>query len=84
VVDQAFKSGLHLRGQLARVVDVNTHPERMKFLEHLAQRRRDPLREENRDPCADPDELDMFDGAQTAQNPPEFIVREEQGISAGE
>ena len=77
VVDQTFKSGLDLSRQLARVVDMNAHPKRMKFLEHLAQFRRDSLRQEDRDTGADPDKLDMFDRAQTAQNAAELVVGKE-------
>ena len=63
VVDQAFKSCLDLSRQLTRMVDMNAHPERMKFLQHPAQFRRDSLRQEDWDTCTDPDELDMFDSA---------------------
>lgn len=83
MVDEALESCPHLGGQLAGMVDVNAHPEGMKFLEHPAQLRCDPLRQENWDTCADPDKLYVFDGAQTAQNPAEFIVGKEQGISTG-
>ena len=63
VVDQALKSRLDLSRQLTRMVGMDAHPKRMKFLEHPAQFRRDSLRQENWDTCADPDKLDMFDGA---------------------
>src|SRR6202044_3028628 len=83
VVDETFKSRLHLGRQLTRVIDVNAHPERMKFLEHPAQLRGDPLRQEDRYSCANTDELDMLDGAQTPQNPAKLIVREDERVSAG-
>jgi hypothetical protein len=56
----------------------------MKFLEHPAQLRCDPLRQENRHPCPNTDELDVLDGAQTAQNPAKLIVREDERVSSGE
>src|SRR5580704_3078294 len=83
VVDEAFKSCLDLSCQLTRMVDMNAHPKRMKFLQHPAQFRRDSLRQEDWDTGADPDKLDMFDRAQTTQNSAEFVVGEEQGVSAG-
>jgi hypothetical protein len=49
------------------MIHVDAHPERMEFLEHRAQFRRDPLRQEDRHPAADAEKLDVFDGAQAAQ-----------------
>ena len=42
MVYQTFQSGLNLDRQLARMIDVNAHPEWVKFLEHLAQFGGDP------------------------------------------
>ena len=54
----------HLDCQLARMIDVHAHPERMIFRQHRAQLRRDSLRQENRHPCADPQKFDVLDRAQ--------------------
>jgi hypothetical protein len=77
MVYQTFQSGLNLDRQLARMIDVNAHPEWVKFLEHLAQFGGDPLRQEDRDTSPDPDELYMFDPAQTAQDAAELVVGKE-------
>ena len=58
------------------MIDVHAHPERMIFLQHRAELRRDALRQENRDARADAQKLDVRDRAQAAQNFLELIVAE--------
>ena len=76
-------AGAHFGGQLARVIDVDAHPERMIFLQHLAELGRDPLRQENRDAGADAEELDVRDRAQAAEDFFQLVVAEEQRVAAG-
>lgn len=83
-VREALERLFHFDGQLARVIDVHAHPEGMIFLQHRAQLGRDALRQENRDPRADAEKLDVRDGAQAFQNSFEFVVAENQGVAAGE
>ena len=52
-VGEAFERGLDLGGQLARMVDVDAHPQRMIFLQHRAEFGRDALRQEDRHARAD-------------------------------
>ena len=58
--------------------------ERMKFLEHGAQVRRDALRQKNRNARADAQEFDMRDGAQAAEEVFQFLVGEQQWIAAAQ
>src|SRR5882762_6380408 len=66
------------------MVGVDAHPDRAVFLEDIAQRGRDALRQENRNARAEADELDVLDRTQARKQMFEFIVGEEEGIAAGE
>ena len=83
VINQKFKSGLHLGGEFTRMIGMDAHPKRVKFLKHPAEFRCNPLGQENGNPGANSDELDMFNGPQTAQNSAQLIVGKEEGISSG-
>ena len=54
------------------------------FCEHLAQLVVDPLRQEDRHARADPDDLDVRDLAQAAQDRLEQLRRERQAVAAGD
>ena len=56
-----------LRCHLVRVVDVDVEPHRVVLRQHLAELVVDPLGQEDRDPGADPDDLDVGDLAKAAQ-----------------
>ena len=73
-----------LRGDLVRVVEVEVDPQRVVLLEHLAQLVVDPLRQEDRHPRADPDDLDVRDLAQAAQDRLEQLRRQRQAVAAGD
>jgi len=60
-ISKAAQSITDLRGQFTGVIDVDGNKERVILFEHLAEIIGDSLREENRDACADADELDMRD-----------------------
>ena len=68
MVGKAFKTFLHFAGELARVIYMHAHEERVIFLEHPAKLRSDALRKENGDSRTDPQELDVLDAAKTAQD----------------
>ena len=69
---------------LVRVVEVEVDPQRVVLLEHLAQLVVDPLRQEDRHPRPDPDDLDVRDLAQPAQDRLEQLRREGQAVAAGD
>ena len=73
-----------LRRDLVRMVEVEVDPERVVLLEHLAQLVVDPLRQEDRHPRADPDDLDVGDLAEAAQDRLEQLRRERQAVAAGD
>jgi hypothetical protein len=83
VINQKFKSGLYLGGEFTRMIGMDAHPKRVKFLKHPAEFRCNPLGQENGNPGANSDELNMFNGPQTAQNSAQLIVGKEEGISPG-
>src|SRR5205814_2565698 len=84
VISQALQRLFHFHGELARMIDMNAHPERMVFLKHGAKLRRDALRQENRNARADAEKLDVRNGAEPAQDALEFFIAENKGIAAGE
>ena len=69
---------------LVGVVEVEVDPERVVLREHLAQLVVDALRQEDRHARADPDDLDVRDLAQAAQDLLEQLGREGQAVAAGD
>ena len=73
-------------GELGRdlvgVVEVDVDPDRVVLGEHLAQLVVDPLRQEDRHPGADPDDLDVGDLAQAAEDALEQLRGEGQAVAA--
>ena len=74
----------HLRGDLVGMVEVEVDPQRVVLLEHLAELVVDPLRQEDRHARADPDDLDVGDLAQAAQDRFEQLRGERQAVAAGD
>ncbi len=60
---QAVQRGNGGRRQLARVIEMRVHEDRVVLLHHLAEFRRNPLRKVRGDATSDPDDLDMRDRA---------------------
>src|SRR5690349_10157160 len=56
----------------------------MIFAQHAAKLWRDPLRQKNRDPRADPQKFDVRDRSKPAQQMLELFIAEQQGISAAQ
>ncbi len=83
-VRETFQRLFHFHRQLARVINVHAHPQRMVFLQHRAKLGRDALWQENRDASADAEKLDVRDGAQALQDAFEFVVAEDEGVATGE
>ena len=83
-VAQALARLAQILGALLRMIDVDAHPDRTVLLEHLAQLRRDALRQENRDARADADELHVLDRAQPAEDVVELAIRQQQWIAAAQ
>ena len=84
MIRQRLEGGPHFGGQLARMIHVHAHPERMIFLQHRAELRRDSLRQENRDARADAEKLDVRNRAQPAEDFLQLVIAEEQRVAAGE
>ena len=80
-VGEALQRLFYLDCQLARVIDVHAHPERMILRQHRAQLRRDPLREENRHPRTDAQKFDVPDSAQPRQQLLEPVIAENQSVA---
>ena len=70
----------YLDGELAWMIHVHAHPERMIFRQHCAQLRRDSLRQENRHPRTDPDKFDVPDRPQPRQHLLEPVIAENQSV----
>src|ERR1700720_300156 len=56
----------------------------MKLSKHRAELRCDALRQEYRDACADPQELDMRNSPQLAEQMLELVVAKKQRVAAAE
>ena len=83
-IGETFERFLHFNGQLARMIDVHAHPERMIFREHRAKLGRDALRQKNRNARADAQKFDVRNRAQAAQHFFQLIVAEEQRVAAAQ
>ena len=75
---------LDLGGDLVGVVEVEVDPERVVLLEHRAELVVDALRQEDRDARADPDDLDVGDLADAAEDLLEQLRGEGQPVPAGD
>lgn len=84
VIGQHGQSVAHFGREFARMIGVDAHPEGVMLLQDRAELRRDPLRKEDRDARADPDELYVRDRPQAAEQRVEFIVGEEQRVAPRE
>src|SRR5260221_2337425 len=71
-----------LRSDLVRMVEVEVHPDRVVLREHLAELVVNPLGQEDRDPRADPDDLDVGDLAEPADDLFEQLRGEGQAVAA--
>ena len=71
-------------GQLARMVGVNTQPERVVLLQHPALLGSNTLRHEDGHAAADADEFDVLDRPQAGEQRVELGIGEEQRITARE
>ena len=83
-VGEALERFFHFNRQLARMIHVHAHPERMMFLQHRAKLRRDSLRQENRNARADAKKLDVRNRAQAAKQLVELIVAENKCVAAAQ
>src|SRR6266550_3103494 len=68
--------------ELVGVIEVGVDVERVVLLQDAAQLRRDPLGEMTRHPAADPDDLEVRDGAQALAKLVDAPIGKEQRISA--
>src|SRR6185437_8434840 len=66
------------------MVRVNADEERVKFLEHRAQGRRDALRQKDRNARADAKKFNMGDGAQLAEQMLKFFIAEQERVTTAE
>src|SRR5438093_13497394 len=63
------------------MIYMHTDPERMMFREHRTQLRRDALRQENRDPRADANKLDVLNRPQSRKQLVDLVVAENESIA---
>lgn len=84
VVREAFEGFLDLDGEFTGMVDMNTHPKGVVFLEHGAELRRDALWKKHGDAGAYAEKLDVFDAVKAGENFFEFSVAKEKRVAAGE
>src|SRR6266545_4483439 len=66
------------------MIDMHTHPERMMFRQHRAKLRRDPLRQENRHPRADAEELNVRDRSQPRKQLVDPFIAENKSVSTAQ
>jgi hypothetical protein len=81
---QAIERGDRRRSQLARVIEVRVHEDRMVLLDHLAELRRDTLRQVRGDPASDTNDLDVRDRAKLLEDVLQPPVAQHHGISAAQ
>src|ERR1700747_3302648 len=84
MIRQPLERSFYFERQFTRMVDVHTHPKRMKLLKHLAEFGRNPLRQKDRYTRANPHKFDMRNRAKALQNPFEFVIGKQKSVSAGE
>jgi len=83
-ISEAFTRGARFGSQLAGMIRVDAHPQRVKLLQHRTKLRRDALRKENWDPAADAKELDVRDSANLREEMFEPFIAQEQRIPTAE
>src|SRR6266446_3842984 len=84
MIRQTFERGLYFESQFARMIDMHTHPKRMKLLKHLAEFGRNPLRQKDRYTRTDPQEFNVRNRTKALQNSFEFVVGKQESVSARE
>ena len=83
VVGKTPQSLANFERQLPRVVDMHAHPERMIFLQHLAELRGDALGKKDRHTSSNADKLDMRNRSHPAYQIPQFLVRKKERVASG-
>ena len=83
-IGQSPERFAHFGRQLAWMIRVHAHEERMKLLQHRAEFGRDALREKNRDARADPDKLHVRNRAQPGQQILQLFIAEQQRVAAAQ
>jgi hypothetical protein len=83
-VGEASEGVANLEGQFTWVIGVDADEEGVELFEHGAQFRGDALGEEDGDAGADPDELEVGDGAELAEQMFEFVVVEQERVATAE
>jgi len=81
---QAVSCLCQFSGDFIGVVDMDIHPQGMVFLQSVAQFRRHPLRHKHRNAAANPDNLNVRNFAQPAQQFLKNFRRQRQRIAARE
>src|SRR5689334_21979526 len=84
MIRQKLECGLHFERQFTWMIDMHIHPKRMELLKYPAEFRRNPLRQESRYARTDPQKFNVRNRAKALQNPFEFVVGKQEGVSAGE
>jgi hypothetical protein len=84
MVRQTLERCLHFECQLTRMIDVHTHPKGMKLLKHLAEFRRNPLRQKDRYTRTNPQKFDVGNRTKALQNPFELVIGKQESVSTGE
>src|SRR5207237_8187347 len=69
-------------GELAMMINVHAHPERMILRQHHAKLWRDSLREKNRHPRPDAEEFDVRNGPQTTEQILQFAVAKKERVAS--
>ena len=79
---QPLQRLFHFNGELARMINVHAHPERMIFRQHRAKLWRDSLRKENRNPRPDAEEFDVWNCPQTTKQILQFAIAKKERVAS--
>src|SRR5205823_15022935 len=81
-IGQTLERFFYFNRELAGVIDVDAHPQRMILRQHRAKLWRDSLRQENRNPRPDAKEFDVRDYAQAAEQILQFAIAKKERVTA--
>src|SRR5205807_3374516 len=81
-IGQTLQRFLYFNSELARMINVHAHPERMILRQHRAKLWRYSLRQENRNPRPDAKEFDVRNRAQAAEQILQFAIAKKERVTA--
>jgi hypothetical protein len=83
-IGEATECSADFSCEFARVIGMNTDEERMVLLQHGAEFRSDALREKDGNAGADSQKFDVGNGAELPKQEIEFVIAQEERVTAAE